>query len=697
MRSLFRRHPWVLPAVFALVMGGVAWNSLRAAEHTLKDDIRSQVTSTLHAAAESVSIWREEAAATAKVAATDARVSELVEELLRVSRESGGAAAALMASPAQWTLRAELEPVVREHGFQGYAVQDEGGLVIAASDGVVPVGGRARADGSLLPRIFAGETVVTAPIAVDPDGSGKESQIRMVAAAPVVASGQRVLASLAFSLDPEKEFSRVLLVARPGLSGETYAFNAAGLLVSPSRFDAQLEELGLIEPGGQAFMTLQLRDPGGDLTKGFVPQLAIPARPFTEMAGSALSGLAGYSVDGYRDYRGVPVVGAWTWVPELDIGLATELDVAEAYGALTTVRNRFALLFGLVGIGAIALFGYSFFVARLSSGIEQAQQLGRYRIEKKIGRGGMGTVYLARHALLSRPTAIKVLNRETSGREGVERFEREVQITGSLRHPNTVQIYDYGRTSDGTFYYAMEYLSGVTVSECVKEDGAQPEARVHAILRQVSGSIAEAHAAGLIHRDLKPSNVMLCCQGVSGEFAKVLDFGLVRAQEQAKDMALTDVDSLTGTPLYLSPEMAKAPESVGPASDVYQIGLLGYFLLTGTNPFDADTAIDIVMKHVTEPPEPPSKRLGAAVSEDLENLLMDCLAKEAEDRPANAAALLERLSACSIGGHFGMAEARAWWTAWGERFPQPEEPAPGESSGSTPSGYTVDVAAHLRR
>ena len=193
----------------------------------------------------------------------------------------------------------------------------------------------------------------------------------------------------------------------------------------------------------------------------------------------------------------------------------------------------------------------------------------------------MGKVYRARHALLRRPTAVKLLEAASASGEAVTRFEREVQAASSLTHPNTIAIFDYGRTPEGVFYYAMEFLDGITLGELVGEDGAQPESRVVFIMRQMVESLAEAHAAGMIHRDLKPSNVMLCERGGLRDFAKVLDFGLVRA-EDSDDLTVTSVESLTGTPLYLSPEALESPETVSPRSDVYQLGAIAYYLLTAT-------------------------------------------------------------------------------------------------------------------
>jgi serine/threonine protein kinase len=408
-----------------------------------------------------------------------------------------------------------------------------------------------------------------------------------------------------------------------------------------------------------------------------------------------VSGQDGVDVEGYRDYRGIPVAGAWAWIPTLGIGIATEMDIDEAYAGLTLLRTRFGVVVGLLVLAALAMFLYSFVMVRLRREVDEARQLGRYRIERKLGSGGVGTVYLASHALLRRPTAIKVLKAGVAGVEGVARFEREVQVTSSLSHPNTIEIYDFGYTPDGTFYYAMEYLRGLTLGECVEDDGPQPEARVLHLMKQACASIAEAHAAGLIHRDLKPSNVMLCERGGLFDFVKVLDFGLVRAEQQSREVALTAVDSLTGTPLYMPPEAVQAPDTLDARADVYQLGEILYYLLTGRHVFVGDTAYDVLAQHVASVPEAPSAALGRSVSPDLERIVLWCLEKKPAARPRDAGSLLEALEGSAATGTWGRREAQDWWRIWRERHPGSDDlrSTPG---GSTPSSYGIDLAARLR-
>jgi serine/threonine protein kinase len=234
-------------------------------------------------------------------------------------------------------------------------------------------------------------------------------------------------------------------------------------------------------------------------------------------------------------------------------------------------------------------------------------------------------------------------------------------MTSQLNHPNTITIYDYGHTPEGIFYYAMEYLEGINLDDLVGRFGAQPEGRVLHLLRQVCGSLAEAHAVNLIHRDIKPANLILTCRGGVYDLVKVLDFGLVKALGTEHEDRLTATHSLTGTPRYMSPEAIEQPETVDARTDIYAIGAVGYYLLTGTPVFTATSLVELCRQHVQAAPELPSGRLGRPVSATLEDALLRCLAKKREDRPASAAVLLDELEKCEPVHPWTRADAQAWW------------------------------------
>src|SRR5262249_38964144 len=360
-------------------------------------------------------------------------------------------------------------------------------------------------------------------------------------AAPLRDESGIPVGMLALRIRPEADFTRILQVARKGTSGETYAVDKSGLLLSESRFDDDLKQLGLLPDHEEArsIINLAVRDPGVDMMAGERPTGHRKEMPLTRAAAGAVSRVAGFDVEGYRDYRGVVSLGAWRWLPDYEMGVITEVDRAEAYRALQIVRGTFWGLFALLAASALAIFTFTLISSRWQQKAREANllalQLGQYTLDEMIGAGGMGEVYRAHHAMLRRPTAVKLLNRKQTTPTAMRRFEREVQITSRLNHPNTISIYDYGRTPEGIFYYAMEFLDGIDLEDLVERYGPQPERRIVQILRQVCGSLAEAHSLGLIHRDIKPANIILCKRGGLCDFVKLLDFGLVKAVDSANE------------------------------------------------------------------------------------------------------------------------------------------------------------------
>jgi serine/threonine-protein kinase len=295
----------------------------------------------------------------------------------------------------------------------------------------------------------------------------------------------------------------------------------------------------------------------------------------------------------------------------------------------------------------------------LSQRVRQANELGQYTLEEKIGEGGMGAVYRARHALLRRPTAVKLLPRELAGERSIQRFEREVQLTSALTHPNTIAIYDYGRTPDGVFYYAMEYLEGITLEELVAHDGPQPAARVVHLLKQLCGALKEAHAVQLVHRDVKPANIVLCVRGGVADYVKVLDFGLVKhAGSSAPGVSTTD--GVIGTPRYMAPEAITNPDNIDARADLYGVGGVGYELLSGAPPFDAATVVEVCAKILYEAPAPLSER-GRSIPPPLETLVLACLTKDPSGRPGSAAEIIDRLKSQPDVGVWTDRDAELWW------------------------------------
>ncbi|WP_020467608.1 serine/threonine-protein kinase, partial [Singulisphaera acidiphila] len=302
-------------------------------------------------------------------------------------------------------------------------------------------------------------------------------------------------------------------------------------------------------------------------------------------------------------------------------------------------------------------------ISRLQRQVKEARQLGQYRLGRRLGAGGMGEVYLAEHQFLKRPCALKLIRSGVeSSPKALERFEREVRLTATLSHPNIVEIYDYGRTEDGTYYYVMEYLPGLSLAELVEHHGPLPPARVVYLLRQVAHALREAHTLGLIHRDIKPSNIFAARRGGSSDVAKLLDFGLVRSAATVNAPHLSEEGQILGTPLFMSPEQATGGRELDERSDIYSLGVVAYFLLPGRPPFDEGGGIGVLIAHARDPVVPPSQ-LRAGIPEDLERIVLRCLAKPPADRFPNAESLELALAACSCSGDWDQARASLWWQA----------------------------------
>ena len=354
-----------------------------------------------------------------------------------------------------------------------------------------------------------------------------------------------------------------------------------------------------------------------------------------------------------------------TWDSSYDVSLSKQVDSDSPIGQL---RTLIWTLFGLLVVTTVSSFFYRLYVFRLRTLARQSdldrKRLGAYELEEKVGEGGMGVVYRAKHALLRRPTAIKILPPDKSSQAAIDRFEREVQYTSQLKHPNTIAIYDYGRSQNGLFYYAMELLDGLNLEQLVRRDGHLPDGRVVEILRQVCESLREAHAQGLIHRDIKPANIMLCDQGGAVDTVKVLDFGMVR--DRTTDSLDFD-GSLSGTPNYMAPECFTNPTQIDSRVDVFAVGAVGFFLLTGEPLVNANSLNELIRLHENEISSNVKQRLiemvRGHVCSGLLSLISKCVATDPDDRPDSVESLLAELSFIQPDHEWNSEQATNWWNS----------------------------------
>jgi len=379
---------------------------------------------------------------------------------------------------------------------------------------------------------------------------------------------------------------------------------------------------------------------------------------------------------------GISAVGPWILIVSglvpsrprralmASLAAATAWPIAYAVNAargMVAVQSDVWLLWPLLNY---AIAGIAYFVAQAAEGAgvrtEASDDLGGYRLESRIGEGGMGEVWKASHKLLARAAAVKIIRPDVVDQENraadtaAARFKREANVIAKLQSPHTVYLYDFGVANDGRFYYAMELLDGISLQALVGDSSPLPPGRAVHVLSQMCESLHEAHERGLVHRDLKPSNVMVCRVALAVDFVKVLDFGLAKTIGDAGLTQLTMAGTTTGTPGYMAPEIALSEDSIDRRADIYALGCVAYFLLTATTVFEEENPTRMALLHVQQAPDPPSTRVSTAIPPELERVVMQCLSKRPADRPPTMAAVAERLANCGA-EPWTSADAQKWW------------------------------------
>lgn len=666
------RSTLVLILLLLVVAGLSAWTYV-SVRHSLRDIREAGMRALLATQVEALNRWIEEKRADAAAWAGRSEVRGGVAELLAVGRGREGTAQALWNAPSRRALLEVLAPALRAEHVAAVNAVDPSGRIIATQ--FEPYAGRLLGPEmqERLREVFRGETRFIAPFPESARVEGAEVMAlrRPVAwvMAPVRDGDGRVIAALGFAKHAHERFARILTTARPGATGEAYAFDSSGTMLSESRFPRELQGAGLLPADeGSSIFRVQLRDPGGNVVEGFRPDTERRAQPLTRLAAAAIGSIGnsdparmqGVILDPYRNYLGEEVVGAWRWLPEYGMGVALEMSTEEGYAPLGYFHASFAVTLGFILLLWLAAYLSPQAWSRLK-GQADPLQVGPYRLLREVGEGGMSTVYLAQHAYLTRPTAVKVLKPHAATDEMIARFAREVQLASRLRHPNTVRIYDYGRAFNGMFYYAMEYLDGLSLGELVERFGPMAPGRTAWALRQTCESLAEMHQRGLIHRDIKPQNIMLCRQGTECDVAKVLDFGLVKDVSSAATRDLTRAVRILGTPIYMAPERIRNPGDVDARADIYAVGAVAFHVLTGRKLFEAANDLDLINQVLNSSPRRASEIMGDAVPAVLDELVARCIAKDRTRRPGNVAELIAVFDAVLEGNPWTAEQAAAWW------------------------------------
>ena len=613
--------------VVVALVGGWAYVQVR---DSLRDVRAAGLASLLEAEARTLQLWIEEKKADAERWAATPQVRTAGARL--AARDAAGTCA----HDAQRDFRQAIAPYMGLEEVAVFNLIDAEGRIVSSSRAGLCGIAVAPAFRGELAQVFEGRTVFVRPWneagRLEPAAAADVAPLVWVET-PIRNADGAVVAALGFGRLASQRFANLLKLSVEGTSREAYAFDKAGRMVTAPRHPRELAAAGGTVAGSA---------------------LAREAIAYTASEGVLL--------EPYRNYRGAQVIGAWRWLPEAQLAVAVEIEAAEAYGALDHLQRAFTLLFILVLASMTAAASTSLWALRAR--LREARRVGAYRIEREIAEGGMSTVYLARHAHLKRVAAVKVLKPHLATDEAVERFRREAQLCSQLAHPNTVEIFDYGTTREGRWYYAMEYLEGLSLEELVRRDGPLPVGRVVHALRQVCGSLAEAHARGWVHRDVKPGNIMLCMRGGQHDVVKVLDFGLVKDVRNPDTRDVTQYSKILGTPLYMAPERLRNPADADARADIYALGAVAFFAIAARAPFQAETDHDIVYRVLNDPAPTLAASGVPGVPEELEALIARCLAKEREARPASVEEVRATLDRIAAACPWSEDDARAWWASF---------------------------------
>ena len=608
---------WATAVFFAsAALIALGYWTYRAVEGSLRDLRAESMKNLLDSEVNALRVWVGEEIADVQRIADDPRMRDAVVALLQRPACAG---------PARAKLEEAIRPVLREAGEAHFNIVSPEGKLLATRFADYCGLELSPAFREELKPVFAGESRFLRPRR-DAERVAAPPRLREGApfawiATPLRGGRGEVIAALSIAQPVDGVFDSILRSARPGENGDAFAFDSQGRLLTAQRFGEETPLFGKPE---------------------------------------------GVVLHPYVSHRGAEVIGARRWLPEYSMGVGLEMQAQAAYAPLRYLNIAFGVVFGALVIAVFAALASAWSAMRLAGA--SGRRLGAYRLGKTIGEGGMANVYLAQHDLLKRPTAVKLLKPARATDEMIARFEREVQLASSLSHPNTVEIFDYGRTRDGLFYYAMEYLDGMTVSELLQRQSPLPAApaplpvaRAVHILRQVCAALAEAHARDIVHRDIKPENIMVCRYGGVYDFVKILDFGLVKHISEKHSRDLTRTLRILGTPLYMAPERLKNPADVDARADIYAVGALAFLMLTGKKLFESADDLELTTKILNDEPPRVSEAAPQPVPLELDLIVTACVEKKRELRPQRVADLVEALDALAAEQRWTQREAQEWW------------------------------------
>ena len=656
-RVRLRRRLALATIASTLVLGAIGWWAHNEVEQSMRATRGAALKSVLDSEAQSLRVWIDDQKLGLRRLA---RERQLREQAVAVVRDAATAAAVDCLSPGTRQLSAQFDEVLADSGSVAFNLVIASGQIVA-SNLAEYCGLRYRADAFErdLAAAFAGNTAFVPPhydpanLEQSPESLPLDRPLIWIRS-PVRNDADEIIAVLGVAYLAEEQFASILAAARAGSTDEVYAFDRNGVMLSQSRFEDILRERSALPEGTSTVARLELRPPNTETTARtrLVEAALSPGAAQTETGGMLL--------DPYPGYLATPVVGGWRLLTDDDIFIAIEMSAEEAYAPLEALDTVFAVVFGVL-IAAVCVALFYWFTAVLIRAEVEKDRMGPYWLGERIGEGGVGNVYHARHDLLKRPSAVKLLKPTRATDEMTARFRREAKLASQLTHPNMIEIYDYGIGIDGTLFYAMELLEGDTVGDLVLRGGPMPVARVVHLLRQVCAGLAEAHGRDLVHRDISVTNIMACLYGGEYDFVKILDFGLVKSVAGEQSQTVTRSVRILGTVQYMAPERLHDPSDVDVRADVYAVGAVAFFLLSGRRMFETEDTLALTTRVINEVPPRLSEVAEQSIPPELDTLVAACLEKSRDARPADILAVKAVLDRLAAQQRWSQEEAKSAW------------------------------------
>ena len=658
-RVRLRRILALATVAITIVLGAIGWWAHHEVEQSMRATRGAALKSVLDSEAQSLHVWIDDQKLSVRRLA---RGRQLRERVGTAARDAAADSATYCASPQANQLVAQLEEALTGAGTVVFNVVLSSGQIIASNyTGYCGLRYRAEALERVLAPAFGGDTLFVPPhhdaanLERAPQSLPLDRALIWVRT-PIRNDADEVIAVLGVGHLADELFSTILAAARAGATDEVYAFDRNGVMLSKSRFEETLLERVMLPAGSSSVGRLVLRSPNTDETaRTRLVEAALASRSEQDDA-------AGMLLDPYPGYLATPVVGGWRRLAEDNLFIAIEMSADEAYAPLEALDTVFMLVFAAL-IAAVCVALFSWFTAVLIRAEVEKDRMGPYWLGERIGEGGVGNVYLARHDLLKRPSAVKLLKPTRATDEMTARFRREAKLASQLTHPNMIEIFDYGVGVDSTLFYAMELLEGDTVGELVVRGGPMPVARVVHIMRQVCAGLAEAHGKGLVHRDISITNIMACLYGGEYDFVKILDFGLVKSMVGDQSQTVTRSVRILGTVQYMAPERLHDPADVDVRADVYAVGAVTFFLLSGRRMFEVEDTVALTSRVINEVPPRLSEVADQPIPSELDELVASCLEKSRDSRPASILEVKEVLDRLAEQNRWSQGDAKSAWEA----------------------------------